>query len=1702
VANRHALLIGVPHYDDDEFNEPRLAGAVRSDVAAMRAALAQSDYEVSDCGITDAERGGATLNRLNQSIEAACANVPPGGVLLIYFSGHGLTVNGRDYLVPSDSYRPRSSQPADRADARQPDARGPGAGRTDGGGLAAPAVRSLVPVVPDPDVLAACRAALVVFFVDACRSEPTENEPATDGQVQAARSVEPGGQLPFLADGGHFVLVMGSGAGQACQYDESGSAFTQALAQVLDHRHPARTLRDVWDAVTTDMDRRSRQYQGTEQLPVVRYPEVLELAGGTGICEGDELTAAWRKAVEAPLAELCADPRLADRVRSVVEECARRCGAAAQKLHERTDLADPWTDQNYPGRVVQHIQVLLGDSIDLRPGEAAMLIAAPFLREGVLAEGLRDAAGVDPANLSRTYEPGPRSDLELTHEMHQHLVQRATGLRQSGLTEAGDQLAMWLVHQWLAGRARLWDEAGALSVYALSRDLIEGYQGTADADEVPKLVQTLLLAIGAAPVDERLLGRLDTSYVDDRWRGVAAVLWLAGIMAADLRRLPPVVADLVGTRMELPLADVQDAAGRRARWQPQADGSDLDLRLACDHPALHAAFESMVHRADTTRETIEARLRVPAAFAKQLPRRFTAAGLRPVTSANDEPAYEVPLSRFQIAEEKVRELLMGKQLYGDPALAIRELYQNALDACRWRQTRHDYLTRTNMRPASWEGLIRFEQGIDADGRSFIECEDNGVGMDINTLKHVFANAGERFVYGQEFRAEQADWADLVPPLRMVSNSQFGLGVFSYFMLADEITVLTRHERGNGVVDGQAYEVRIASSGSLFQINPADGLIGGGTRIRLYLSGDEVGVSVLATLRDLLLIAEHRVEVNGPDDRETWLPGELRYPTGSVRPLKCGDDLWWVPGGGGLAADGIKTIFDARTGLYVEDKEARRFFGLVANLRGEHRPRFTVDRETLLSWDEDWVAGQIDAALPALMEWPGFNLPWLWDLAEADIARAQRVFEHAIGAAKHFQTGKGEGLPAPIPLSVVGCLPRDRKILGGRFRERDVPYWLGGWRAGIWRSLGQHVSVDAMEPGDRAYVVPRRTDGFPVPHVIDGALLDSAAENHRYRDRLSGDDLMAIVAVTGCTRRVALRRLRRYAIAGLDLSPCRLVPATDIAEESRAAGLVVALVETRRDDPATRSLAASSIRAVDTDLELLQALAPWPPAGQPQARDLLVALLRATIRFKRPIAEVADHAQRLAAGRWSGPVPDLARLVADSLPEADRIVEAFGINTVMNWLERGEARASTLARASDRLLWPLGQVLDLCDGLAPVGVRIPGREAYPRELNNIEGAALRRVNAMGQPLTSLDMVRIARDARESVGAAHRALEGLEQRGLLVRPVLTGPSEFVPTRQEIDFVDDRVAAPRVSPRHRPTLSRNAGDWGRAPWWRIAQMVALDRESDEPLLPIARNLIPFTAPTAPITSPELVEFAYRLNATLAGAVDQLHAIYPAAEVPALVPGCERLTVSWAVADALLSAEAARISWRLDPRSVIEAALGTERPLGDFLGQLDPFRRLGAPVPPYDEGIGDALNKLVIDDYDLDMLAPMNVEGRKEARHAINALALVAIAGRLGLTLAEVQQRLARLQPVGLVLDYPQVDLPDEIVYWHDLLALTPYFDGQAPAVSGRIDRAYLEQAAEEIFDATPDEIPAKADFLRQRLAVYAPLFELELPEEDSVA
>jgi Caspase domain len=1656
VSNRNALLIGVPRYDQDDFNAPRLDAAVRCDIDAMRAALKQSDYLITECG-TEASSDQASLNRINQKIEEACASAPAGSVLLVYFSGHGLSEAGTDYLVPSDAYL----QGGNRAPGR-------------------PSLRSLVKVVPPDEVLRDCRASLVVFFVDACRNESDTDAP--DASVPAKPVVEPGGQIPFLADGGHFVLVMGCGAGQVCQYDETGSVFTRALAGAIDSGNSARTLQEVIAQVDVEMGRRSRQQaQGAAQTPAVRYPEMLRLAGQVPVCDGDELTDAWRRAVaDSELIRLCDDP---DRVYEVVADCARRCRAAMKYLGDRTGLTDPWTDTNYPARVLNKAELLLrnagllsgpaagnsvagnsvagnealqdgatgdgaGDSSGrpaggLRPGEAALLLAAPFLREAVIAVGIREAAAIKPAMMTRTYTAGARGDLELTHEMYQHLVHRVEGLRKRGeegaeaAAKASDQLAMWLVHRWLADRVTLWREAGVTVVCETAASLVAGCRDSADEREVPHLVQAMLLAISADPVDERLCDRLSKPYVSDRWRRIAAVLWLSGIMAADLRRLPPVVADLVGTGMELPLLNVQTAAGSRADWVLTEDGS-LDLRLVCDHPALHDAFEDIVRRADRATRTVRTELRLPADLGDGLPRGFTAtpAGLRPSTRPDETPAYQVPLARFQIAEEKVRELLMGRQLYGDPALAIRELYQNALDACRWRWTRQEYRRRAHNEPADWTGRITFRQGTDA-GRPYIECTDNGVGMDLGTLEHVFGNAGERFVYRQEFRTEQAAWAALDPPLRMISNSQFGVGVFSYFMLADEVVVRTRHHGAHGVPDPEAHEVRIASSGSLFQIQPTQGLPNGGTSVRLYLGGEADETSVLRTLRDLLWISEFRVEAFEGEDREVWEPGRLRYPEGTVPPRQCGEDLWWVSGDGGLAADGIRT------------NEKR--YGLVINLREERRPQFTVDRRSLEDWDKHWVRQSIEKFLPELIEWPGYNLSWLWQVAESNPAVAQQIFEYAVKAGGSISIGAAWGQSSAVSLDAVGCMPYDRAFMD---RMTSLGYWLNNWRSGVWRDL---VSGRT----DSWWVIPPdRVTGFPVPDPIDSALIRRI--RFRYPDEMpSRDTILVALADREITVSAMLRRLRRYAITGLNVTESRYVPTRD------------AIVE-------------------EKDKGLLRALAMWSRSGELSERSSVGPIVSASSKLGMPLGEVIRRAGRFAPEGWDAPDFELGDLRHHICTEIEASLLSRDLNTYYSrWLS-DDLPPGHLAAASSYLGCSLEEILAICDRFAPLGVAVGMRDAYPQDIGVTELHALKCVDIPGCRLSPLQLIYVAGHAGISVGAVHTALSRLEGSGLIVLPELHGDPDFTPGALHISFIEQYLKDKfgryfrEKKFRERPLLPILMQIVGRGGWEEKKG---------------ANDLALFVAQGASVNAAELAEAAYQLDISLGEVMAKFAEVCPDVHFPNIDAECAGLTVDDRIRSALLADDNEDTEWDINPSSIVGMARYLREPLGDFLGMLDPFSRLGAPVPTYDDAIRQTLNQVVLDEYDNAMLVERGEFGEWTSLRAITPLTLIRIAGRLGWTLSHAHWRLSRLVPIGVELNYPTTaPLPDEIVYWYDLQVLTKYFDGQEPAIQGRIDWPYLQNAAIEIFDCPAEGAPEKAVFLRDRLRLYAPLFQLDLPEGTS--
>jgi hypothetical protein len=171
---------------------------------------------------------------------------------------------------------------------------------------------------------------------------------------------------------------------------------------------------------------------------------------------------------------------------------------------------------------------------------------------------------------------------------------------------------------------------------------------------------------------------------------LAHLLNLGSQLALDPRRMPSALAEHVGTDDVLS-ADWISSQLAGAEWQtrvadPVADDQDerwLDLKLDCANDAIDAALLAVVDALETYKTRLSQRQDVHAAAMRDLlPAGFT------VNRLNASPSGWRPTRpplRFELDRTRIIGLLMGQQLYGERWPAIRELYQNALDACRYRR---------------------------------------------------------------------------------------------------------------------------------------------------------------------------------------------------------------------------------------------------------------------------------------------------------------------------------------------------------------------------------------------------------------------------------------------------------------------------------------------------------------------------------------------------------------------------------------------------------------------------------------------------------------------------------------------------------------------------------------------------------------------------------------------------------------------------------------------------------------------------------------------------------------------------------------------------------------------------------------------------------------------------------------------------------
>lgn len=128
--------------------------------------------------------------------------------------------------------------------------------------------------------------------------------------------------------------------------------------------------------------------------------------------------------------------------------------------------------------------------------------------------------------------------------------------------------------------------------------------------------------------------------------------------------------------------------------------------------------------------------------------------------------------KFELDQDNILKLLIGHTLYNQANVVLRELAQNAIDACR--------LMNHNSKSGSEE--YQPEIRIEWDKENHIlKVADNGTGMNEDIIKKYLLKVGSSRYQSQEFKEKNRNFHSI---------SRFGIGLLTCFMISDNFEVIT------------------------------------------------------------------------------------------------------------------------------------------------------------------------------------------------------------------------------------------------------------------------------------------------------------------------------------------------------------------------------------------------------------------------------------------------------------------------------------------------------------------------------------------------------------------------------------------------------------------------------------------------------------------------------------------------------------------------------------------------------------------------------------------------------------------------------------------------------------------------------------------------------------------------------------------------
>lgn len=177
--------------------------------------------------------------------------------------------------------------------------------------------------------------------------------------------------------------------------------------------------------------------------------------------------------------------------------------------------------------------------------------------------------------------------------------------------------------------------------------------------------------------------------------------------------------------------------------------------------------------------------------------------------------------KFTLNQTKILDLLQGVGLYKNHFACIRELYQNALDACRCQIAKDNALGKKSL------GFIEFGIG-EEQGEKYLYCLDNGKGMSKEIIEKYLLIIGNSYYKSPDYFQYQAETGFIFTP-----TSQFGIGILSCFIIGNRIEIITKEDNCDYIacsIDGPREYVYYKKPSKIDE----DAILSSGTMVKVFL----------------------------------------------------------------------------------------------------------------------------------------------------------------------------------------------------------------------------------------------------------------------------------------------------------------------------------------------------------------------------------------------------------------------------------------------------------------------------------------------------------------------------------------------------------------------------------------------------------------------------------------------------------------------------------------------------------------------------------------------------------------------------------------------------------------------------------------------------------------------------------------------------